>query len=401
MRLAYLNNNYYGEGTFHRCFQFAKRMAQRGHDVSLYTITNKFPSLRTVREEQDGVHVIKLPALSRRRDYLMYIWRPLLNTYKLLPKENFDIIHAFSVAEPVTGFPAIKSSQRGQTLIVDWDDWYSKGGIAEQKPFQKVIGPMTEKLEEQGALAGKTLTVVSEALEKRAQELGIDAAKIFRIGNGADLETFKPGNREESRKELQLSGGIPVLVYMGVYNKAIPTALRAFRSLLETHKNLVLVCLGKIDIKHNHLGEERELVQWAVDHPQCLMPGYVDVATVQKYLAAADVLLLPMEDNIIEQARFPIRLGDYLASGRTIVASEVGEVGRVIRENLCGLLAQNQEQFTRRVDEVLRNPERRGRLEQLARHVAETKLNWDDLTDRLEEVYKTTLQGPPKKKKKK
>src|SRR5207247_1029074 len=52
-------------------------------------------------------------------------------------------------------------------------------------------------------------------------------------------------------------------------------------------------------------------------------------AEVPTFLGAADVLLLPMSDNLMNRARGPIKLGDYLASGRATLANPVGDLVEV------------------------------------------------------------------------
>ena len=52
----------------------------------------------------------------------------------------------------------------------------------------------------------------------------------------------------------------------------------------------------------------------------------MDYEVYRSCLACADILLLTQEDNLINQARLPTKIGDYLAVGRPILATPVGEV---------------------------------------------------------------------------
>jgi len=173
------------------------------------------------------------------------------------------------------------------------------------------------------------VTVVSAALEERALRLGIPKEKVFRIGNGADPDRYEQLEKNEMRKALGLPPDAMIALYMGMYNQAVPMAIRAFQQAAGDRQDALFICLGDLSITHHHLQADVELIQKAQSDKRFLFLGRVEERKVPEYLAAADILLLPMADTLVERARFPIRLGDYLAAGRAVVASDVGEVGRI------------------------------------------------------------------------
>ena len=87
--------------------------------------------------------------------------------------------------------------------------------------------------------------------------------------------------------------------------------------------------------------------------------GPVPPGEVQWWVAAADVALLPYFDSEFNRARWPIKLGEYIAAGRPVVACDIGELGRVVAEHELGLLARpDMSDFAERVLELLRDPRR-------------------------------------------
>ncbi len=103
------------------------------------------------------------------------------------------------------------------------------------------------------------------------------------------------------------------------------------------------------------------------------------------YLRASDILLLPRADNESEKANYPARLGDYLAAGRPIVATAIGEVEKVMRENKCGLLAKPNDplDFADKILELLNEPQLREDMGRRGREIAEQKLSWQIVTKQL------------------
>src|SRR5512138_1030630 len=60
MKILYLNHNIKGEGTFFRAFNFAKKLAERGHDMTVITISQN-SLLRPVKYSENNVTIIESP----------------------------------------------------------------------------------------------------------------------------------------------------------------------------------------------------------------------------------------------------------------------------------------------------------------------------------------------------
>ncbi len=394
MRVLYLNSNYKGEGTYNRCFRIARELLRKGVEVTLLTVTDKPPSLRIQRREEEGVRLIELPALSRRRDYLGYLLRPWLGAGVAL-RERFDLVHAFTVAEPLVWLTAAMLHRRRRKrpfpIVVDWDDWYSRGGLVELKPARPILRPLTTYWEESLPRIADVVTVVSEALRQRAHQLGIAPERIYRIGNGADPQPFERLDKAACRERRGLPQDGVIALYMGGYNQALPIAVRAFLKAAQGLPQAHFVCVGEVSIRHHHLKADAPLMEQVQGDPRFHFLGRVAGGEVPEYLAAADVFLLPMADTLVERARFPIRLGDYLSAGRALIVSDIGEVGRIVQKHGCGLLARDEAEFTRRLSSLLRDPDRRERLGLLARRAANSALHWEKVAGEMLSVYTSLL----------
>lgn len=394
MRVLFLNSNYKSEGTYHRCFRIARELVREGIEVTLITVTGEAPSLRITRRLDEGVRLIELPAWSRHRDYLGYLVRPWVSA-GVAWREPFDLLHAFTAAEPLVGLPAALlrrfRRKRPFPLVVDWDDWYSRGGLVELKPAKPLLRPLTTYLEESLPLRADAVTVVSEALRQRAAQLGVPGERIHQIGNGADPERFEGLDREVCCRQCGLPKDAVIALYMGTYNQAVPIAIRAFLEAARDVPEAHFVCVGEVSLRHHHLEADAALIERAQADPRFHFFGRVETERVPEFLTAADVLLLPMADTVVERARFPIRLGDYLAAGRAVVASDVGEVGRILRQYDCGLPARDEAEFARRLATLLHDPERRQRLGLVARRTAQKVLPWSQVAGQMASVYQSLM----------
>jgi len=101
-----------------------------------------------------------------------------------------------------------------------------------------------------------------------------------------------------------------------------------------------------------------------------------------------------MSDNLMNRARGPIKLGDYLAAGRPIVANPVGDLVDVFRADDVGLLAgQTPEEFGAAIAELLSDAPRASHMGATARRVAVDKYAWRRLAPALLDVYRKAAGG--------
>jgi glycosyltransferase involved in cell wall biosynthesis len=67
------------------------------------------------------------------------------------------------------------------------------------------------------------------------------------------------------------------------------------------------------------------------------MPGIVPRASVPRYLAAADVVVSP-HANVDRFPGSPMKIFEYMACGRAIIASRLAQIGEILRDEETALL---------------------------------------------------------------
>lgn len=106
--------------------------------------------------------------------------------------------------------------------------------------------------------------------------------------------------------------------------------------------------------------------------------GYVSRDELRRRMRRASALLIPLFDDVQSRARFPTKLGEYLASGRPLVTSGVGDVPRYIRDGETGYVAPpgDAEAFALRVCAVLADPDRADEIGRAGRRLAEEAFDY-------------------------
>ena len=189
--------------------------------------------------------------------------------------------------------------------------------------------PGRRPLIQQTLRAAAQVVTVSEALARKAVELGADPAKVSHVPNGVDQVRFHPQDRQGARAELELPAEGRLLLFVGnlVPVKGLSFLLEALN--LVPGAGLVMVgdgpLRGALEEQASRLGLAERVI-WA--GPK----GHGDIPC---YMAASDALVLSSlsegEPNVVLEA---------LSSGRPVAASRVGGVPGMITPGLNGYMAE-------------------------------------------------------------
>lgn len=198
--------------------------------------------------------------------------------------------------------------------------------------------PRMARLAEDAALRHADLIItVSTPLREELIARGIEPERIVICPNGVDPCRFDPARfTVEQTDAIRVRHGIPatavVATFVGTFGPW-HGAMVAAQALIALRKgegvsNLHLVFIGD---GVGRMAVEAELAENGVgDH--CTFTGLLAPAEIPLTLAASDILLAPHVPNIDSSAFFgsPTKLFEYMAMGRPVVASRMGQIAEVL-----------------------------------------------------------------------
>lgn len=382
LKLLYLNHNLRNDGTYFRALPMAQSMVKRGHEVTLLTVTREL-SWRIRWSDSGGVRVGETPNLKPEVGATGYGLLDIAARSMFSISKRFDIIHSFD-HKPNATIPAFLSrALRGSPVVADWADWWGGPGGVNDRPHRF---PFIHKFEEWWEIDSKiradAVVTISRVLRERAISLGYPSDKAFYIPTGAPVESIVPLSKSESRKELGLPLDSPLLGFVGISQDDLEILFEVLVRL--PHVRLLLV--GPVSEASVELAKRFQVLD------RVIFPGRIHGTALSKYLASADVLCLPMTDRAYNRGRLPNKLLDYLASGRPILSSPIGDVETIFQDFEVGVLAHPQE-YAGTVGKLLQDGPWQEQLGKRAREVAETKFDWKNLAQRLEKVYQSILKA--------
>jgi len=368
-------------GTFYRAYHVGRYLVWRGHSVTLLTIsTDKRWGFE--REVSEGVEIIHTPDLLWGLGRTGWdIWDTLWRVGYLFNK-SFDIIHAFD-SRPAVILPALICRKiNGGKLVLDWADWWGRGGTqAERKGrLTHLVDPIETFFEEAFRTQADGTTTISEALYERALALGVRPESARILKQGCDLESVPVSDRGEARRRLALSEDQSIAICVGALMPADAALFfYSLRILFQKNSTCHVFMIGKHGVQIP--GDLKQSGQFTET-------GFVPEATLQDYVSACEVVIIPMADTLASRTRWPSRANPVLTAGRAIVISRVGDLPHLLeQEGAAVVVGHDPLEVSNGCLRLFQDASLRMQIENSARRVASEVLAWPIIVGGLESFY--------------
>lgn len=170
-------------------------------------------------------------------------------------------------------------------------------------------------------------------MKKMIERFDILAEKIIAEMNAVSLGDFSLSiSSQESRRELQLPLNTTLVCYVGMLRtmgmgKGIEVALEAIRTLPD---GITLVLVGGSPADVLYYNNEAHI---AGIGDRVIFTGFVSHSLIPLYLSAADILIAPFPRTPhYELFMSPMKLFEYMASRRPIVASRLSSIEEIVKD---------------------------------------------------------------------
>jgi len=211
----------------------------------------------------------------------------------------------------------------------------------------------------------KGIVTITQGLKNfYLKNYSIASDKILIAPDGVDLRKFDIDiTRQEVRKKLNLPLDKNIIMYTGhLYKWKGAHVLAAVAEFLKNDNLIVFVG-----------GAEKDLDKFRRENKKCkniLIVGRIKHNKIPLYLKSADVLVLPnsAKENISKFYTSPMKLFEYMASGRPIVASDLPSIREILnKKNAFLVKADNSKGLAEGIKEILQNNDLATKISQQAR----------------------------------
>ncbi|MDE2779019.1 MAG: glycosyltransferase [Chloroflexota bacterium] len=248
----------------------------------------------------------------------------------------------------------------------------------EREPLQR------QEVEEQIISSADRIVAFSpHERDAMARLYGADVSRVQLAPCGVDLGTFRPLDREESRRQLGLNGD-KVLLCVGRIEslKGVELLVRA-TAQLDTCEPVRVLVVGDDNGQDREVDRLRELAESLEVGDTIDFVGRVAQEELPVYYSAADVCVVP---SFYES--FGLAALESMACGTPVVASRVGGLSTVIQHGSTGYLKSWRcpEAFANSVEMLISSKSLQHSMGLAARRRAED-MSWDKVAEQIAGIY--------------
>jgi len=237
--------------------------------------------------------------------------------------------------------------------------------------------------------AAKIICISVGLKDHLSRKWNVEDSKLTVLPCAADVDAFgRDHNPEIVRRGLGLTTE-PVVMWVGGYYPwhDLDLLFRSFTLVLQRHPNAKLILVGDGPIRQSIAQKiQKNGLQQSV-----IMTGAIAHADVPEMLSIADIAVVPSAPVPANRGGTgtPLKLFEYMAAAKPIVATALNEAAEVIQDGRNGLLVEagDVNRFAEAILTLLNDPVERVRLGQNARQQAVEQYSWEEYTRRLEEIY--------------
>ncbi|HDN78854.1 MAG TPA: glycosyltransferase family 1 protein [Chloroflexi bacterium] len=224
---------------------------------------------------------------------------------------------------------------------------------------------------------------VSRITEIFLRSLGAPVERIAVIPNGVDVESFRPGGWPPPSP--------PRLVYIGTLAswQGLETVIEAMPLILAAFPDACLRIIGPGKSKRRKM-LEKLASKLGLDEETVRFEGSVPPGQVPACIEMASVCLIPLayNDRNVVQGCCPVKVLEYAAAARPIVAADLPVVRELLGEGEAFFFPPGDASaLAERVVYVLSHPEKARATAERARRRVEEGFTWERAGQRLLEIY--------------
>ncbi len=339
----------------------ARGLGERGHDVCVVTYGDRLgrrPGPRPGRVLLDAVLVARL-------------WR-------VVRRDRIDVIHAHNYEAAIAGLLVGRATGRplvyhGHSALARELPTYVSGAAA-----RRAMGRLGRLLDAHVPRRADFCIAVTEDLGAHLRRTGV---------HEQSLACIAPAGAPDELADGRATAAEPGLVcYAGNLDgyQNLDFLLRSFTLVRAAVPGTRLVLLTHAEARAH-----------AARMTGAAMPPDVDIVQAASYeevrdrLGAAAVAVCPRA----ERSGFPMKLLNYMAAGKAIVACAGSAKGLVDGVTARVVPDEDVAGFAGAVVSLLRDPAARARLGSAARRAVDSREAWDQVLDRIESIYRQVVTG--------
>lgn len=368
------------EGDSTHTLEMALNLQKQGNDLLLICQDGKqvFYSLKIVR----------LPGL--RIKYLTSLFLDLISIPSLffyIKRFKPDIVYYRDVT---TG--GIISWLLKISSVAEANGIYPEEVKMERPHFFKIAGSFLRMRERLQYFSATRIICVTEGIKRElVKTYGVKREICRVIHNGVNTRLFKPSDKMACRKKLGIKGDYFNIGFVGSFK-----AWQGLETLIEAVK--IVKDKGYESIKCFFIGDGylvkglKEMVNWHGLQKDIIFTGRVTYKDVPTFINSFDICYLCRIGLYFGFS--PLKLYEYLACAKPVIASRVEGISEVIEDGNCGYLF-DPDDVESLASMIIESYNERNRLPEFGnngRRLIENRFSWEKVARKVQRVLKESIK---------
>jgi glycosyltransferase involved in cell wall biosynthesis len=233
------------------------------------------------------------------------------------------------------------------------------------------------------------IIVISEYLKKKYSDCA-GKSRIYMIPTIVDCHYWSVGQEPKTNP--------PKLLYAGCFGEQdeIEHLLDALLLLKQRGRSFRAAFLGS-NRDLNRVREVRSGIEARGLKGVIEMKGFQPLDQVRRHIAESNILLNVRRDGIWSRSGLSTKLSEYLASGRVVVCTALGDVPRYLEHGRSAVLVPpttTTSEIADAIDQALASPELRRRIGEAGRDVARRYFDIAAVSNKLDLILHFVLNAP-------
>jgi len=364
--------------------RIVENLVRRGHDVTVAT------PLYLGEEEKRSIerkHNIKLRPFSpfyihknitfRGPKYVLYSLLFTFHLARLILSGRYDVIF---VRNCLLGFPAalLRPFNRSMHVLSMTD--FLTGFLYNNKTYPRLAVNHLYYIERLIPQFFDMVFVITPEMKRRLISGGCQPSKITVSYDGVDTRIFNPerptaGEIGEMRYRYGMEARMAF--FHGTIDDHAKTKLKEIIKVVTAkNRDIVFLLLGQ--------GKKYDELKGELESSNVFFPGYVGHEDIPKYIAAANVGIIPYENNFNSDMILTLKLLEYLSMGLPVVSTDLKSIREIFGGYDFIRLSGTTQEFAENIIALAERPKSQEAVE-----LMRGRYSWDMITtDMIEAVEK-------------
>ncbi len=325
-----------------RMFELADNLIKLGHEVRMVLPMIGNPKTQTL------AHVTTIPLIDI--PVLRPLFFHLLSSLYLLATVwgNADLLYVRQMNSFLPSLIAHITARRTIYEIPN-DPFIDYQNLP---PVKRMLAQTMDRL---SIVLSEKVVVLSEWSKSRLHQLGkVEESRILVMPSGTDTELFVPLSKEACCRKLNTDPSFFYVGFIGTFLscQGVDTLISAAPAILRQHPKTRFLLVGDGPMRQKWAGmiEEKSLKE------AFIFTGHIPYKEMPGHIGVMDICVAPHQEGSNQAS--PVKLFDYMACGKPIVASNIPVVKEILGKANCATIvsANNVSELAQAISLLVSDP---------------------------------------------